>query len=136
MQCWKFPRLLLLWHVSEACHTSMSAQVVFKGPHFPWTSRQPAINCHMTGWWGWHTYRISGIVCERKHLRYVDCHSVHKKMFTNLVIQLKLFNDYWCDYKKMFANAPRFAKSMNIFFHKGFLIYGTNITRSSYYYAI
>ena len=33
-------------------------------------------------------YCISGIVCERKLLRYVDCHSACEKTFTNLVIQL------------------------------------------------
>ena len=30
-----------------------------------------------------------GIICERKLLRFVDCHSVHKKMFAHLVIQLE-----------------------------------------------
>ena len=47
--------------------------------------------------------------------------------FANLVIQLKVFSDYRCDncdYKKMFTNSPRFAKSANIFFHEQFSIYG------------
>ena len=39
-------------------------------------------------WGQFHTYRISGIVCERKHSRCVNCHSVREKMFANLVNQL------------------------------------------------
>ena len=33
-------------------------------------------------------YRVLGIVYERRLSRYVNCHSVCEKMFTNLVIQL------------------------------------------------
>ena len=38
--CWKLPRLSLLWLVSEACQTSISAQVLFKWLHLSLTSRQ------------------------------------------------------------------------------------------------
>ena len=34
-------------------------------------------------------YHISGIVHERKLLRYVDCHSDLEKIFANLVMQLQ-----------------------------------------------
>ena len=50
---WKFPRLLLLWLVTEACQTSTSTQVVFKWLHLPLTSRQLAIIYHTVGWWVW-----------------------------------------------------------------------------------
>ena len=48
---WRLPRLLLLWLVSEACQTSMSAQVAFKWSPLHLTSTQPAVICHTTGWW-------------------------------------------------------------------------------------
>ena len=41
--CWMLPRLLLLWLVSGACQTSMSACVSFKWLHIPMTSRQPVV---------------------------------------------------------------------------------------------
>ena len=40
-----------------------------------------------------------------------------------VVIQLKIFSDYRCDYKKLFTNTPRFTKSVNVFFRKRFPIY-------------
>ena len=52
-QCWKLPRLLLLYLVSESSQTSMSARVIFEWLQLPWTSSQLAINHHATGWWGW-----------------------------------------------------------------------------------
>ena len=33
-------------------------------------------------------YRISGIIRDSKLLRYIDCHSVCKETFANLVIRL------------------------------------------------
>ena len=63
--CWKLPRLLLLWLVSEACQISTGAWVTFEWLHLPSTSRQPAVIHHMTGWWAgpWihlHTFVICG----------------------------------------------------------------------------
>ena len=43
-QCWKLPKLFLLWLVSASCQTSTSAGVIFKWLHLQWTSSQPAIN--------------------------------------------------------------------------------------------
>ena len=69
-----------------------------------------------------------GIVCERKHLRYVNCHSVHEKMFTNLVIQLKflvinkqIIQENVCKCTK----THEICKYFNIFFCEQFLIYGS-----------
>ena len=42
------PWLLLLWLVSEACQTSMSARVAFKWLYIPLASRQPAVMIHHT----------------------------------------------------------------------------------------
>ena len=52
-RCSKLPGLLLLWLVSQACQTSMSARVAFKWLHIPLTSRQPAVIHHTTGWCVW-----------------------------------------------------------------------------------
>ena len=46
--------------------------------------------------------------------------NIHDKMFANLVIQYR--NNTFS--KKMFANATRFMKSTNVFFHERFPIYG------------
>ena len=51
--CWRFPGLLLLWLVSEACQMSMSGWVAFKWLYIFLTSRQPAVIHHMAGWWVW-----------------------------------------------------------------------------------
>ena len=51
--CWKLLGLVLLWLVSEACQTSMSACVAFKWLHIPLANRQLAVIHHTTGWWIW-----------------------------------------------------------------------------------
>ena len=43
--------LLSLRPFSQACLMSTSAQVAFKWPNLPLTSRQPIVNHYMTGWW-------------------------------------------------------------------------------------
>ena len=55
--------LLLVWLVSEACQTSMSAQVAFKWLHIPLTSRQPAVVNHTTGWWVWPWIKLLCVIC-------------------------------------------------------------------------
>ena len=49
---------------------------------------------------------------------YVDRHSFCEKMFASLVILSKLLVINKKYYKKIFTNAPRLAKSVNIFFHE------------------
>ena len=54
-QCWKLPRLLLLWLVSESCQTSMSAGLIFEWVHLHWTSASwlgmdVAVLCVMWRW--------------------------------------------------------------------------------------
>ena len=39
------------------------------------------------------TYRILGIVRERKLSQHVDCCSIREKMFMNLVFLFKIFHD-------------------------------------------
>ena len=51
--CSKFPWLLLLWLVSEACQMPMNAQRFFKWLYLPLTSRLPAGIHHTPGWWIW-----------------------------------------------------------------------------------
>ena len=48
--CWKLPRLLLLWLVSETCQISTGAWVAFKWLHIPLTNIHPAVIHHKTGW--------------------------------------------------------------------------------------
>ena len=43
--------MLLLRLVSEYCQTSTSAGVIFEWLHHHWTTSQPVLNHHTTGWW-------------------------------------------------------------------------------------
>ena len=45
---WNLPRLLLLWLISEAGQTTMSAWVTFKWLYIPLTGWQPTVIHHMT----------------------------------------------------------------------------------------
>ena len=45
----KFAQAAFVVAITEACQTSVSAQVILKWLHLPWTSRLPAVMHHMTG---------------------------------------------------------------------------------------
>ena len=62
---WKLPGLLLLWLVSQACQTSMSARdrVAFKWLYIPLASRESAVIHHTTGWWVWPWIYLVCVIC-------------------------------------------------------------------------
>ena len=57
---------VLLWLVSGVCQMFTSAWVVFKCLHLPWTSSQPAVSHHTTGWCIWPLIYLLCVCVEVK----------------------------------------------------------------------
>ena len=67
-QCWKLPRLLLLWLPSTCCQMSMNAQVILEWFHLPMDKQTASyISNHTTGWWGWACIQLFCVLCKAEN---------------------------------------------------------------------